>query len=125
MIYKQVDTSKHFRPYQHLFNNLTKIHTIPTPSQLVITVLVTKSCSRMIAICKETDELYNINHYDLENFEQVDLPEMTIEGEDLKANIIEQNPKGEIFSITYIDNEIWHLRIFDCFKTIADFNIQE
>ena len=79
----------------------------------------------MIAICKETDELYNINHYDLENFEQVDLPTMTIEGEDLKANIIEQNPKGEIFSITYIDNEIWHLRIFDSFKTIADFNIQE
>jgi hypothetical protein len=50
---------------------------------------------------------------------------MIIYGDYIKANIIDQSENGDIFALCYIDNGVFHLRIFDDKKVIQDFNINE
>ena len=38
---------------------------------------------------------------------------MQIYGDYIKGNVIAQNNNGDLFSLCYIDNGVFHLRIFD------------
>jgi len=48
-----------------------------------------------------------------------------IAGEYIKAQFVEQNEKGDIFALAYMDNGIFHLLVFDKEKQICDYNVNE
>ena len=74
-------------------------------------------------IAKESEEKIVIVQYDLTNYLLVQ--EFEVAGEFVKGNIIEQNDKGNIFSLMYIDNGNWHLLVFDFDKIIDNFDINK
>lgn len=77
-------------------------------------------------LCKESDEVFHIDHYDLKIMEKVDGVEgMTIFGEFIKGNIITQNNNGDMFALCYFDNGRFHIRVFDQRKMLYDLNINQ
>ena len=91
--------------------------------QVVVDVILSTDATRAIAMLKESDEKYVISQFDI-NTNQI-LMSIELEGEYIKASIIEQNKKGDKFLVAYMDNGIFHLLAFDYDSLIEDFNINE
>ena len=99
---------------------------VKTDNNLVVTITIVNKQNRAIVLCKETDETFHIDHYDLKTMEKIEsVKGMVIFGDYIKGNTIAQNKNGDVFSLCYIDNGVFHLRIFDHETMIQDFNINE
>ena len=80
----------HFKPYRRIFNNLTMGVSVKTDAYVVVTITIVNKQNKAIVLCKEKDEVYHIEHYDLKLMEKIEsVTGMIIYGDYIKANIID------------------------------------
>ena len=110
-----------FRKYSNLFLNFTNRREINTCDRVIIDIIINHSGERVVCLLKQSDTKYIIKQYDLETY--ANLNHLEISGDYIKANKIEQNDKGNLFSVAYLDDGFWRFVVFNFTEVIADFDV--
>lgn len=101
-----------FNEHDDLFQTLTKRYQLSTGVMDIMEMAISYDSKQAIAICKESESVFQVNGYSLLNFEL--LWENKFEDmEFVRMNFIEQNLAGEIFAIAYQDDGVFRVRVID------------
>lgn len=82
-----------------------------TCERVIIDIIINTAGDTAVCLCKQSDTKYIIKQYDLETYQSLNHLEIT--GDYIKANKIEQNEWGDMFSVAYLDDGYWKLVVFD------------
>ena len=74
-----------------------------------------------MCLLKQSDTKYIIKQYDLDTY--ANLNHLEITGDYIKANKIEQNDRGNMFSVAYLDDGFWRFVVFNFNEVIIDFDV--
>lgn len=113
--------NKNFHKYSNLFLNFTNRREMNTCERVIIDIIINQIGDRVVCLLKESDTKYIIKQYCLETYQC--LNHMEIAGDYIKANKIEQNEQGDMFSVAYLDDGYWKLLVFNFTDVIVDFDI--
>jgi hypothetical protein len=98
----KIDCMPQFKPYSHVFDDLTTKSNQDTTHPLV-NVVITQNSKHCIAIAEKNDEHFEIQGFNLLG-EKYRIFTRVYHGKYLKMNLIEQNAEGTEFSIGCQDN---------------------
>ena len=76
----------------------------------VVSIIISYDSQRAICVQKANDEHYIITQYDLDNQEKTF--EENFKGNYIKMAEVEQNSKGNLYHVVYMDDGVWKLRVF-------------
>jgi hypothetical protein len=110
-----------FSKFKNYFLNMTKRSQIATKYSIV-SVMITYNSKHCITVLEHSDHLYLVRVYKLETLVFV---EHAIKGKRIRVKDIEQNNSGDQFCLTYIDDGLFKLKVFDSSKVRKEFEINE
>ena len=100
-----------FENYSELFQNLTLLTPVKTQYD-ILSVIITYDSSRVVTVTKENDVHCVIKQYNLHDNNKLTFEEHYY-GTYLKMKEVEQNDKGNLFHVCYMDDGVFKIRIFN------------
>ena len=95
--------------YKELFQNLTNNH-VQVTAYDIVSIIITYDSKRCITVTKDNDEHYVIKQYSLRT--NLITWEKAFKGSYIKMKEVEQNAKGDMYHISYMDDGVFKVLPF-------------
>ena len=111
-----------FGNFQSLIENLSEQYVIETKLD-IISCDFSNDCSKIIVVVKGSDEEFSILLYCTESYQMTF--SVTLEGDYIKAKQVSQNKMGNLYAISYIEDEVFKITVFNKTDILLELDVNE